>query len=181
MLCNRSFIYFFGSLPFPLLAVRHIFEISEVHPWAKVMRPQSLMNFALRCVRIFPGVNSRAELVTLAPGTALRAVGSGIKWRFLESYWLRPSSINLQITSFWSINHTIDQPIKANHICAQFSQPISSRSSHLTSRSTLKMQESPFCAFFLLITKFVIVDSTVGTLFKYSQCQLLMPKFSLLN
>ncbi len=31
------------------------------------MRPQSLMNFALRCVRIFPGVNSRAELVTLAP------------------------------------------------------------------------------------------------------------------
>ncbi len=32
------------------------------------MRPQSLMNLALRCVRIFPGVNSRAELVTLAPG-----------------------------------------------------------------------------------------------------------------
>ena len=32
------------------------------------MRPQSLMNFALRCVRIFPGVNSRAELVTLAFG-----------------------------------------------------------------------------------------------------------------
>ena len=31
------------------------------------MRPQSLMNFALRCVRIFPGVNSRAEFVTLAP------------------------------------------------------------------------------------------------------------------
>ncbi len=34
----------------------------------------------LCCVRIFPGVNSRAELVTLAPGltpgTALRAVGS---------------------------------------------------------------------------------------------------------
>ncbi len=27
---------------------------------------KSLMNFALRCVRIFPGVNSRAELVTLA-------------------------------------------------------------------------------------------------------------------
>ncbi len=25
------------------------------------------MNFALRCVRIFPGVNSHAELVTLAP------------------------------------------------------------------------------------------------------------------
>ncbi len=26
------------------------------------------MDFTLRCVRIFPGVNSRAELVTLAPG-----------------------------------------------------------------------------------------------------------------
>ncbi len=25
------------------------------------------MDFTLRCVRIFPGVNSRAELVTLAP------------------------------------------------------------------------------------------------------------------
>ena len=39
-------------------------------------------DFALRYVRIYPGVNSRAELVTLAPGltpgTALRAVGSGI-------------------------------------------------------------------------------------------------------
>ena len=28
----------------------------------------SLHFVALRCVRIFPGVNSRAELVTLAPG-----------------------------------------------------------------------------------------------------------------
>ncbi len=35
------------------------------------MRPQSLMNFALRCVRIFSDVNSRAELVTLAPGLRL--------------------------------------------------------------------------------------------------------------
>ncbi len=25
-------------------------------------------NFELRCVRIYPGVNSRAELVTLVPG-----------------------------------------------------------------------------------------------------------------
>ena len=32
------------------------------------MRPRLLMDFTLRCVRIFPGVNSRAELVTLAPG-----------------------------------------------------------------------------------------------------------------
>ncbi len=36
------------------------------------MRPQSLMNFAPRCVRISPGVNSRAELVTLAPGLRQR-------------------------------------------------------------------------------------------------------------
>ena len=35
------------------------------------MRLQSLMNFALRCVRILSGVNSRAELVTLAPGLRL--------------------------------------------------------------------------------------------------------------
>ncbi len=32
------------------------------------MRPQLLMNFTLRCVRFYLGVNSRAELVTLAPG-----------------------------------------------------------------------------------------------------------------
>ena len=31
----------------------------------QMMRPRSLMNFALRCVRIFPGIKSRAELVTL--------------------------------------------------------------------------------------------------------------------
>ena len=36
-------------------------------------------DFAPRYVRIYPGVNSRAELVTLAPGLRLeRAVGSGI-------------------------------------------------------------------------------------------------------
>ena len=29
--------------------------------------PESLMNFALRCVLSSPGVNSRAELITLAP------------------------------------------------------------------------------------------------------------------
>ncbi len=53
-------------MPFQLLTVRHIFEIGEVvNSWTKVTRPQSLMNFALRCVRISPGVNCRAELVTL--------------------------------------------------------------------------------------------------------------------
>ena len=33
-------------------------------------------DFVLRYVRIYPGVNNRAEIVTLAP---LRAVGMGIK------------------------------------------------------------------------------------------------------
>ncbi len=33
-----------------------------------VTRLRSLMDFSLRCVRFYPGVNSRAELVTLAPG-----------------------------------------------------------------------------------------------------------------
>ena len=42
--------------------------ISYSMPWTKVTRPRLLMDFTLRCVRIFPGVNSRAELVTLAPG-----------------------------------------------------------------------------------------------------------------
>ncbi len=40
-----------------------------------VTRLRSLMDFTLRCVRFYPGVNSRAELVTLAPG--LRP-----EWRF---------------------------------------------------------------------------------------------------
>ncbi len=45
---------------------------------------------ALRCVRIFPGVNSRAELVTLAPGLRFAPLGSGItiliQTRFLVRY-----------------------------------------------------------------------------------------------
>ena len=56
------------------------------------MRPRLLMNFTLRCVRFYPGVNNRADnLVTrarlpceinnphpgLTPGTALRAIGLG--------------------------------------------------------------------------------------------------------
>ena len=45
-----------------------------------VTRLRSLMDFTLRCVRFYPGVNSRAELVTLAPGLRpeLRAVGLGM-------------------------------------------------------------------------------------------------------
>ena len=35
------------------------------------MNDEPLMDFSLRCVRFYPGVNSRAELVTLAPGLRL--------------------------------------------------------------------------------------------------------------
>ena len=40
----------------------------EVLPWNIVTRPRLLMDFALRYVRFYPGVNTRAELVSLAPG-----------------------------------------------------------------------------------------------------------------
>ena len=64
-----SYMLFLKIFAFPLLTVRHIFEISEeVHPWTTAMRPRLLMNFTLRCVRFYPGVNSRAELIALAPG-----------------------------------------------------------------------------------------------------------------
>ncbi len=66
-----SYMFFFKSLPLPLLTVRHIYEISEMTTHERrtiVTRPRSLMDFSLRCVRFYPGVNSRAELVTLAPG-----------------------------------------------------------------------------------------------------------------
>ena len=58
------------------------------------MRPRLLMNFALRCVRFYAGVNSRAELVTLAgvyARTALCAVGSEIK---LNSLSAKSSQVN---------------------------------------------------------------------------------------
>ena len=72
------------------MIVRHIFEIgddSRMRITRKnrrssfVVRRSSFVHdmeddFALRYVRIYPGLNSRAELVTLAP--ALRAVGSGL-------------------------------------------------------------------------------------------------------
>ena len=62
---------------FALDVVRHIFEISDDSRMRittkTVQRPTSNVHdmaddFALRYVRIYPGVNSRAELVTLAPG-----------------------------------------------------------------------------------------------------------------
>ncbi len=39
------------------------------------MRPRLLVDFTLRCVHFYPGVNSRAELVTLA-------LGLHLEWRF---------------------------------------------------------------------------------------------------
>ncbi len=56
-------VFLFETLPLPLLTVRHIFEIS-----GRSTHETLLMDFALRYVRFYPGVNTRAELVTLAPG-----------------------------------------------------------------------------------------------------------------
>ncbi len=61
------------------ILVRHIFEISDdsrMRITTKTIHDRN-DDFALRYVRIYPSVNSRAELVTLAPG--FRAVGSGIR------------------------------------------------------------------------------------------------------
>ena len=55
---------------FALHVVRHIFEISDdsrMRITTKTVHDKN-DDFALRYVRIYPGVNSRAELVTLAPG-----------------------------------------------------------------------------------------------------------------
>ena len=51
------------------MIVRHIFEISDDSRMrmTKTVHDRN-DDFALRYVRIYPGVNSRAELVTLAPG-----------------------------------------------------------------------------------------------------------------
>ncbi len=62
-----------------------------------------------RCVRIFPGVNSRAELVTLAP--ALRAVGSGKMTSFLA---IGPAT---ELYTYWSECSYFRQSRK----CAQMS------------------------------------------------------------
>ena len=67
---------------FALHVVRHICEISDDSCMRinDENRPTSMEDdFALRYVRIYPGVNSRAELVTLAP-CSLRAAGSGITY-----------------------------------------------------------------------------------------------------
>ena len=76
-----SYMFFFKSLPVPLLTVRHIYEISEMTTMhlerqTIVTGLRSLMNFTLRCVCFYPGVNSNPR-PGLTPGTVLRAVGSG--------------------------------------------------------------------------------------------------------
>ena len=59
----------FGSLQFSLfMIVRHIFEISDDSRMRTSNVHDMEDDFALRYVRINPGVNSRAELVTLVPG-----------------------------------------------------------------------------------------------------------------
>ena len=52
------------------MIVRHIFEINDNSRMRITTKSVHDKNddFALRYVRIYPGVNSRAELVTLAPG-----------------------------------------------------------------------------------------------------------------
>ncbi len=58
-----SYMYFLVFLPFPHLINIHIFEISEMttHPTMTTTFESAMLSFSL-------GVNSRAELVTLAPG-----------------------------------------------------------------------------------------------------------------
>ena len=58
------------SAVFALHVIRHIFEISNdsrMRITTKTVHDRN-DDFALRYVRIYQGVNSRAELVTLAPG-----------------------------------------------------------------------------------------------------------------
>ena len=59
---------------FALHVVRHIFEISDdsrMRITTKNVKRPWKDDFALRYVRIYPGVNNRAELVNLAPGIYL--------------------------------------------------------------------------------------------------------------
>ena len=79
------------------------------------------MDFTLRCVRIFPGVNSRAELVTLAPGLRperrFAPLARGIKCPMIRRlYTNEPLSYipyNEQPTS-WDIPHN-EQPTSWEH------------------------------------------------------------------
>ncbi len=72
VLCEAIFkfyqMFFFKSLPVPLLTVMRSVRGPPMHLERRTIatRPQSLIDFTLRCVRFYPGVNSRAELVTLA-------------------------------------------------------------------------------------------------------------------
>ncbi len=78
-----------------VMIVRHIFEISDDSRMRITTKSVHDKNdyFALRYVRIYPGVNSRAELVTLAPG--LRP-GSGTSY-FKASVFGNQFYVRLQI------------------------------------------------------------------------------------
>ena len=50
------------------------------------MRLRLLMDFTLRCVRFYPGVNSRAELVTLALGLRPERRFAPLAWGLCQRY-----------------------------------------------------------------------------------------------
>ncbi len=62
------FFYIFAPKYAPKYGIYEISEMTTHERRTIVTRLRSLMDFLLRCVCFYPGVNSRAELVTLAPG-----------------------------------------------------------------------------------------------------------------
>ncbi len=80
--------------------VRHIFEItddSRMRTMTKTVERPSLLDmeddFALRYARIYPGANSRAELVTLVPGLRSQRLFAPLA-RGLISNHAKKSSLN---------------------------------------------------------------------------------------
>ena len=80
------------------MIVRHICEISDDSRMRITTKSVHVRNddFALRYVRIYPGVNSRVELVTLAPGfgkivstvTVSISIILGESWLQIYRYWV---------------------------------------------------------------------------------------------
>ncbi len=77
-----SYMFFLSFLPLPLLINIHIFVISEMttHPTMTPTFESAMLSFS-------PGVNSRAELVTLSPGLSI----------------IEPSRLRLVIENFAAI------------------------------------------------------------------------------
>ncbi len=97
------------------MIVRHIFEISDEHAHAHndKNRRSSFAHemeddFALRYVRIYPGVNSRAELVNLAPGLRLERrfapLAGGNKNELVDLFTIAFCK-HLAILKFKTLNH----------------------------------------------------------------------------